>query len=205
MPCPSSCWALQGSGCFPSSQAPLALLPPNSAFFLLSTFWSSVGVGHRPMAASASVEGPGCIPTCMKRWHLQNGGRGHLVVTCPTPWGHSQCCPPTFSPPPDLSLPRTLNKVTTEWERGGTGCAAPAPVEDGELPSMATRGRKVWSVEGQGPSILGMLAQRGHGEPVIQQIRGQNYMSRPSWVFIGAPNKLRVQVLRKELDATSPH
>lgn len=85
IPCPSCCWALERSGCFPNSQAPLALQPPDSVFLLLSIFWSSVGVGHTPMAASAYVEGPGCIHMCVKHWHLQNRGRGHLVITYPTP------------------------------------------------------------------------------------------------------------------------
>ena len=75
--------------CCPSCQAPLALLPPDSVFLPLSIFWSFVGVGHRPTAASAHVEGPGCIHTCVRRWRLQKRGRGHLGVTCPTPRAHS--------------------------------------------------------------------------------------------------------------------
>lgn len=109
--------------------------------------------------------------------------------------------PPASSPPPDLSLPRLLAKVTIEGGGGGTG----GPNLGREMVNSSTWplwGLGVWSAGGQGPSVLGTLAQRGHGKPVMQQI----YMPLPSWALTCSPNEPRVlRGLQKELDAVSPH
>lgn len=102
----------------PSGPQPSCL--PTQPFFLLSISWSSVGVGHRPAAVSAYVEGSGCIHTSVKCWRLQSRGRGHLSHMLRHTQQHKDTAPGTLSPLPGHSLPRRLcHDVTSEWERGG--------------------------------------------------------------------------------------
>ena len=115
--------SLQGSGCLPSSQAPLSSCLPTQPFFLLSIFWSPVGVGHRPTAVSAYVEGPRCVHMSVKCWHLPNRGKGRLFDMPNTTGTHTA---PQTPPLPQNSVSADSSAVTSPVT-GTVEGSAPTP------------------------------------------------------------------------------